>query len=195
MQLQGMQTEVEERALRERRSLPLAGKVQASDLDNASLARAEGAVAEPGTAAIPMLVANLLTRQARYGDAQTRLQSVPSKVTGDREIRRLRRHLRLIRAAAGSKAEERLAAPLEADPDGQDSRFAPAARRLLDDDSEVASAALSELPGRAPGWRSGAAARAQRAVAEVLGADDERVRQLRHRLVDRMMRQDCAEAR
>ena len=158
-QLHGMQTQVEERALRERHGLPLAGKVQtavvaacqASDLDKAPLVRADGAVAEPETTAIPMLVANLLTRQARYDDAQPRLQYVPPKISGDREMRRLRTHLRLIRAAAGSDAEERLAAPLEADPDGQDSRFAPAARRLLDDDFEVASAALSELPGRAPG--------------------------------------------
>jgi len=55
---------------------------------------------------------------------------------------------------------------------------------LLDDDFEGALPALSDLQTRASGWRSGAAARAQRAVAEVLGADDERVRQLRHRLVD-----------
>jgi thioredoxin-like negative regulator of GroEL len=119
-QLHGMQTQVEERALRERHGLPLAGKVQtavvaacqASDLDKAPLVRADGAVAEPETAAIPMLVANLLKRQARYDDAQARLQSAPPKISGDREMRRLRTHLRLIRAAAGSDAEERLAAPL-----------------------------------------------------------------------------------
>ena len=115
-----MQTQVEERALRERHDLPLAGKVQtavvaacqASDLDKAPLVRADGAVAEPETTAIPMLVANLLKRQARYDDAQARLQSAPPKISGDREMRRLRTHLRLIRAAAGSDAEERLAAPL-----------------------------------------------------------------------------------
>jgi putative thioredoxin len=188
--LHGMQTEADYRALIDRHVLPLADKVQAAALkvwqagqqDKAVQVLAEGAMAEPENAAIPLLLAKLLVSAGRYADAQAVLEALPPAVAADRAIRRLRAHLRLIRAAEVADVEEQLQAALDADPDDHDSRFSLAARRLLADDYDGALAVLAELHGRAPGWEAGVAMQGIAAIAEVLGPDDPRVHRFRRLL-------------
>ena len=200
-QLHGMRTEAEYRALLERHLLPLADKVQAAALkawqagahDEALQVLAEGAMAVPDDPAIPRLMAKLLVQLGRHGDALGLLEALPPKLAEDRELRRLRAHLRLIDAAAPSRAETdaapeqteaELAAALARDPDDHARRIALAARRLLADDVDGALAGLAELHSRATGWRSDAALQAVQAIADVVGPDDPRLARFRRQLFD-----------
>jgi putative thioredoxin len=178
-----MQTEPDYRALIERRSVALADKVQAAalalwasgDHDKAIQVLAEGAMAEPDRAELPLLMAKLLTQDGRPGDAFLVLDALPAELRERPPVRRLHTHLGFLVAAAQAPPEAELEAVLAEDPGRLDLRFALAARRLLEDDYDTALQELAEIHHRDPRFRSGVGRRGMLAVIEQLGADDPRV--------------------
>jgi putative thioredoxin len=196
----GMQTEADYRALIDRNLRPLANRAQAAALaaweageeDKAIQVLAEAAMAEPDNPAIPLLLAKLLIRQGRHGEARDVLAALPPALRTDGEVRRLHTHLELILAAADGGPEEaepesttphsRLAAALELDPDDHAARFALGARCVVADDYGAALEHFAELERRAPDYRDGLAHQALLLVLDLLGPDDERVRRYRRTL-------------
>ena len=200
-EIHGMQTEADYRALIDRHLTPLADRAQAAalaawdagDQDKGIQVLAEAAMAEPGNAAIPVLLAKLLIRQGRHPDAHAVLAALPSALRTRREIRRLYTHLELIMTARDSGDRESGAAvgsteSARADagpaPDEHAARFALGARCVVADDYATALGHFAELDRRAPGYRDGLAHEALLLVMDLLGPDDEQVRRFRRSLFE-----------
>ena len=199
-EVHGMQTEADYRALIDRHLRPLADRAQAAALaaweageeGKAIQVLAEAAVAEPDNPAIPLMLAKLLMRQGRHGEARDVLAALPPALRTDGEVHRLHTHLELIAAAVAGGAEEahpesttpesRLAAALARDPEDHAARFALGARCVVADDYAAALEHFAELERRAPDYRGGLAHEALLLVLDLLGPDDERVRRYRRTL-------------
>lgn len=182
-QVHGMQTESDYRALIERHALALADKVQAAALtlwgagehDKAIQVLAEGAVAEPQRAELPLLMAKLLTQDGRALDAFAVLDALPAELRAQPQVLRLHTHLEFVVEAGQAPPETELEASLADDPERLDLRLALAARRLLADDYDAALRELAEIHRRDPGFRHGIGRRGILAVIEHLKSDDPRV--------------------
>jgi len=199
-EVHGMQTEADYRALIDRHLRPLADRAQAAALaaweageeGKAIQVLAEAAVAEPDNPAIPLMLAKLLMRQGRHGEARDVLAALPPALRTDGEVHRLHTHLELIAAAVAGGPEEahpesttpesRLAAALARDPEDHAARFALGARCVVADDYAAALEHFAELERRAPDYRGGLAHEALLLVLDLLGPDDERVRRYRRTL-------------
>jgi putative thioredoxin len=217
-EVHGMQTEADYRALIDRHLRPLADRAQAAALaaweageeGKAIQVLAEAAMAEPDNPAIPLMLAKLLMRQGRHGEARDVLAALPPALRTDGEVHRLHTHLELIAAArdggraadagaGGGRAaqdggpkedagpesttpESRLAAALARDPEDHAARFALGARCVVADDYAAALEHFAELERRAPDYRGGLAHEALLLVLDLLGPDDERVRRYRRTL-------------
>jgi len=165
-------------------------------------------MAEPGNAAIPVLLAKLLIRQGRHPDAHAVLAALPPALRTRREIRRLYTHLELIMTArdggnagnagavpgatardggnAGAAVGSTESARADAGPapDEHAARFALGARCVVADDYATALGHFAELDRRAPGYRDGLAHEALLLVMDLLGPDDEQVRRYRRSLFE-----------
>jgi len=198
-EIHGMQTEADYRALIDRHLTPLADRAQAAalaaweagDEDKGIQVLAEAAMAEPGNAAIPVLLAKLLIRQGRHPDAHAVLAALPPALRTRREIRRLYTHLELIMTArdggnAGAAVGSTESARADAGPapDEHAARFALGARCVVADDYATALGHFVELDRRAPGYRDGLAHEALLLVMDLLGPDDEQVRRYRRSLFE-----------
>ena len=215
-EIHGMQTEADYRALIDRHLTPLADRAQAAalaaweagDEDKGIQVLAEAAMAEPGNAAIPVLLAKLLIRQGRHPDAHAVLAALPPALRTRREIRRLYTHLELIMTArdggnagnagavpgatatdggnAGAAVGSTESARADAGPapDEHAARFALGARCVVADDYATALGYFVELDRRVPGYRDGLAHEALLLVMDLLGPDDEQVRRYRRSLFE-----------
>ena len=215
-EIHGMQTEADYRALIDRHLTPLADRAQAAalaaweagDEDKGIQVLAEAAMAEPGNAAIPVLLAKLLIRQGRHPDAHAVLAALPPALRTHREIRRLYTHLELImtardggnagnagavpgatatdggNAGAAVGSTESARADARPAPDEHAARFALGARCVVADDYATALGHFAELDRRAPGYRDGLAHEALLLVMDLLGPDDEQVRRYRRSLFE-----------
>jgi len=191
-EVHGMQIEGDYRSLIERHLLPLADRAQAAalqaweagDQDRAIEVLAETAMAEPENPSVPLLLAKLLIRQGRHGDAHAVLTALPKELRQTGEIRRLHAHLEFILAAAAAPPAEALVAVLGHDPSDRPARFALAARCLVGDDYAAAMEHFAELVRLAPEERDGLAREGLALVMEILGPDDEGVRRFRRSLFD-----------
>jgi len=181
-QLHGMQTEADYRALIDRYCANLADRVQAATLelwgrgeqDRAIQVLAEGAMAEPERAELPLLMAKLLTQAGRPADAFAVLDTLPAGLRGLPEIERLHTHLGFIMEAKLAPPESEIQAGLDADPDRLELRLARAARALLQDDYDRALSELAEIHRRDPGFRDGIGRRGLLAIVDQLGPEDRR---------------------
>jgi putative thioredoxin len=191
-QVFGLQPEDEYRALIDRHLPSVADPVQAAALhawrqgdgEGAVRILAEGALAEPERIELPLLLAKFLIRLERPADAQAVLGALPESLAGHVEVESLRGHLELILAARSAPPAAELAARVAASPGDLDARFQLAALSLLADDVDQAFAQLLEVIRRAPVYREGGAERALRALFDLLGSDDERVRRCRRELMN-----------
>ena len=178
----GMQTEADYRALIERHAAAVADRVQAAaltaweagDRDKAIQVLAEGALAEPDNADLPLLMAKLLTRDGRAGDAHAVLDSLPATLREDPRIARLHTHLTFVREADQAPPESELETVLAEYPDRLDLRVALAARRLVADDYGGALEQLAEIQRRDPAYRGGIGRSGMLAAIVALGPDDPR---------------------
>lgn len=190
--IHGMQTEADYRELIERHILPLADKIQSAaltawkrgDRDKAIQLLAEGAMAEPDNAALPLLLASLLVNQGRHEDAYSVLASLPEALRDHEGIRVLHTHLELILAGRDPRPADELVGLLEKDPEDADARFGLAAAALAADDYAEAMEQIAELVRRAPAYRNGLPRRALVALLDTLEPDDARVKRFRQALFD-----------
>lgn len=192
-QVFGLQPEAQYRALIDRHLPAVADGVtatalrawQGGDGEGAVRLLAEGALAEPERADLPLLLVKLLMRLGRHGEAQAVLASLPEPLASRPELRRLGAHLDLILAAESAPSAEVLTQRLSVDPEDPEARFQLAARQLVADDVEGTLAQLAALVEQAPDYRSGVAGRALAALLDLLDPDDERVRRYRRSLMNR----------
>jgi putative thioredoxin len=195
-ELRGVQPEADYRSIVERH-LGHADAVQraaleawgAGEQERALGILAEGAMAEPENAALPLLMAKLLVQQGRPEDAQRLLATLPAPARDDPQIEGLRLHLEFIAAAAAAAAAaapalEVLHGCLAADPDNHGARYELAAVLLVGDDLDGALEQLLELAQRAPGFRDGIARRGLLGVLGLMDPADERVRRMRSALLE-----------
>ncbi len=189
--LHGLQTEVDYRAAIDRHLATAADHVQRAalrawregDRDGAVRVLAEGAVAEPGRVDLPVLLVKLLIRLDRHEDALAVLRALPEPLSGEAEVERLDAHLDLILTARSAPSPAELAGKLAAEPQDLDARFQLAAVSLLADDYDAAATQLLAIQRQNPRFRGGAAGRGLRALFDLLGPDDERVRRYRRELM------------
>ncbi len=188
----GMQTESDYRELIERHVVPLADNVQAAalkawqggDREKAVQVLAEGAMAEPDNAALPLLLAKLLIRDDRAEDACSVLNSLPQGVREEARIERLRTHLALVLAARDAESESGLRAVLAEAPDRSEIRFTLAALYLMAGEYGAALEQLSELQRRDPDYCERLPRRALLVLLDLLGPEDERAQRYRKILFD-----------
>ncbi len=192
-QVFGLQPEAHYRALIDRHLPGVAEGVTAAalqawnagDREGALRLLAEGALADPQRPELPLLLAKLLMRLGRQGEAQALLSSLPELLADRPEIRRLHGHLDLILAAETAPTADVLTKRLREDPQDPEARFQLAARRLVADEVEGALEELLALMERAPDYREGVAERALAALLDLLDPQDERVRRYRRALMNR----------
>ena len=188
--IHGMQPEADYRALIERYLVPLSDKVRlaagkawnAGEHDAAIRVLAEGAMAEPENADIPVMLTKLLMRLQRFEEARTVLVALPPEMRDLTEIATLRAHLDLITAAQSVDDEAALFAQLENEPDDLAKQFQAAALHLIADRYEAALQALIVVLKVDRGYEDGAARRALLAIFDTLGGDHDLVKKYRGEL-------------
>ena len=188
----GMRPEAEYRDLVDRHLPTLADRVQAAALkawqqgdgDGAIRILAEGAVVEPERVELPILLAKFLIRLGRHEDAQAVLKVLPEPLVGHAEVQGLLAHLDLILTARTVPSADALSAKIAADPRDLEARFALAAVSLVADDYDEAMRQLFAILKADFHYRDGVAERGLRALFDLLGPDDERVRRSRRELMN-----------
>jgi putative thioredoxin len=155
---------------------------QAGDSQKALALLAEAVVADPQNLSLPALMAKILMREQRFGDAHTLLSSLPEQAQNSIEVRNLLVHLDLIVTAKGAETADTLIQRLEKNSEDSDTRYRLAAVRLVGDDPEAALRLLLEIARGHPDYRKGIARKAMRAVLDQLDARDERVAHYRREL-------------
>jgi putative thioredoxin len=155
---------------------------QRGEADAALRVLADGAVADPGNAKLPLPMAKLLTQAGRRADAFAVLSAVPPPAGDDAEVVRLRTHLDFLVTGVAAPAEADLEARLGRDPADAASRYRLVSRLLLRDDYAGATEQPMEIQRRAPGFRDEAVRRGFQVVLGPLPADDPTVKRLRAEL-------------
>lgn len=182
--LHGLQPEADYRTLIDRHLPTVADRVEAGALkawqqgdgEGAIRILAEGAIAEPERVEPPLLLCKFLIQMGRHEDAQAVLQALPESLAAHAEVQGLLAHLDLILTARSAPSAETLTARLAADPGDLEARFQLAAVSLLADDYEQALGQLVAILRQDPEYRESLAEKALRALFDLLGPEDERVR-------------------
>ncbi len=143
---------------------------------------AAGVMQEPENPRLPLLMAKLLMRQERYGDALELLAALPEPVKDDTEIVRLTAHLDFIVTAARSPSVQDLNQAIERDPADLENHYRLAAVCLVGDDPDMAMEHLLEIHRRQADYRAGAARKGLLALLDTLPPDDGRARGVRSAL-------------
>jgi putative thioredoxin len=189
-EVRGMQPEADYRKLIERHSVALADKVQAAalkawreeDRDRALQVLAEGAVAEPDRAELPLLLAKFLMQLERYEDAYSVLTSVTESLRRLPEINRLRVHLDFVLTSTSAPPLAEFRQRLVDGPTDMEARFALASTHLVADDYAAAMDQLLAIHRAAPSYRQGIAREGLLALFELLGPEDRQVQRYRNEL-------------
>jgi putative thioredoxin len=189
-EVRGVQPEADYRRIVERHLAGSGDRVQAAALaawqagqqDKAIGILAEGAMAQPENAALPLLMAKLLMRQDRHSDAHAVLEALPAPASEDAEVVQLLAHLDFIVTASGAPAREALDERLARQPDDAEARYQLASQLLVQDDFAGAMEHLMVIQRRQPAFRGGVARRGLLALFRMLDAGDERVKRFRAEL-------------
>lgn len=188
--VRGVQPEADYRKIVERHLAGAAGGVQRAALeawqvggqDQAIAILAEGAMADPEDAELPLLMAKLLMQIGRHADAHEVLTAVPAPVSDDPRIVQLSAHLDFLVTAAKAGEVQQLEDRLAQQPDDHESRYRLASVQLVRDDCEGAMEQLMILVRAAPDFRNGVARKGLLALFNMLDAGDERVKRYRAEL-------------
>ncbi len=186
-EVRGVQPEADYRSIVDKHLAGGAGGVQKTALQAWGQGRLEqalqllaaGVMQEPENPRLPLLMAKLLMRQERYGDAHELLAALPEPVKDDAEIVRLTAHLDFIVTAARSPSVQDLNQAIERDPADLENRYRLAAVCLVGDDPDMAMEHLLEIQRRQADYRAGAARKGLLALLDTLPPDDGRVRRVR----------------
>ena len=189
-EVRGMQPEADYRRIVERHLAASGSAVQRTALaawqagarDKAIGILAEGAMADPEDAGLPLLMAKLLVQSGRHSDAHEVLTALPPPACEDPEIVQLSARLDFLVTAADAPNAKELEAQLAQHPDDHASRYRLAAVLLGRDDYEGAMEQLMTIQRRAPDFRNGRARKGLLALFNMLDAGDERVKRFRAEL-------------
>ena len=186
----GMQPEADYRGIVDRYLAPLGDRVRlaaarawnAGQRDRAIQVLAEGAMADPDDLEIPAMLAKLLMRLERFGEAREVLAALPKEARDTTELATLRAHLDFITTAAAVDDRQAVFARLEQVPVDLAAHFQAAALHLVDDDYEAALRALIVVLRHDREYDQGAARRGLLAIFDTLGGDHALVRKYRGEL-------------
>lgn len=189
-EVRGMQPEADYRKIVERHLGAAGSAVQRAALvawrsgarDKAIGILAEGAMADPADAGLPLLMAKLLVQSGRHGDAREVLAALPPPACDDPEIVRLGVRLDFLVIAADAPDAKELEAQLAQQPDAHADRYRLAAVLAGRDDYEGAMEQLMTIQRRAPDFRNGQARKGLLTLFEMLDTGDERVKRFRAEL-------------
>lgn len=188
--VRGVQPEADYRKIVERHLAGVAGGAQRAALeawqarrqDQAIAILAEGAMADPEDAGLPLLMAKLLMQIGRHVDALEVLTAVPAPVRDDPRIVQLSAHLDFLVTAAKAGEAKQLEDRLTQQPDDHQTRYRLASVLLVRDDYEGAMEQLMILQRTEPDFRKGVARKGLLALFNMLDAGDERVKRFRAEL-------------
>lgn len=189
-EVRGMQPEADYRSIIERQLAGSGSAVQRAALaawrggarDKAIGILAEGAMADPEDAGLPLLMAKLLVQSGRHGDAHEVLMALPPPACDDPEIAQLSARLDFLVTAADAPDAKELEAQLVQQPDDHACRYRLAAVLLGRDDYEGAMEQLMTIQRKASDFRSGRARKGLLALFNMLDAGDARVKRFRTEL-------------
>ena len=189
-EVRGMQPEADYRSIIERQLAGSGSAVQRAALaawqggarDQAIGILAEGAMADPEDAGLPLLMAKLLVQSGRHGDAHEVLMALPPPACDDPEIAQLSARLDFLVTAADAPDAKELEAQLVQQPDDHACRYRLAAVLLGRDDYEGAMEQLMTIQRKASDFRSGRARKGLLALFNMLDAGDARVKRFRTEL-------------
>lgn len=180
----GFQGETAYRGIVEARLSPVAGPVEQAalmalsqdDADRALQILADGAVEQPDNMALPLLMAKILIRLGRHGDAFQLLSALPPEHLREPQVRNLRAHLDLILCSQQEAlSPDALQAAVEQAPEDVALRFRLAAAMLVGDQYEAVIQHLLHTVRCDAGWQEKRAVNALHALFDLLGGEHEYV--------------------
>ena len=139
-------------------------------------------MAEPGNLEIPAMLAKLLMRLQRFGEAREVLVALPPEARDTTELATLRAHLDFITTANAVEDAQAVMDRLGSTPPDLPAHFQAAALHLVKDDYEAALKALIVILRQDRDFEAGAARRGLLAIFDTLGGDHALVRQYRGEL-------------
>lgn len=157
---------------------------QAGDSGKSFRMLADIAIEDLENLRVPLTLARLLFKEARYADVIALLTSLPEGFSQEQEVISLYTHAEFFVAAENAPLREGLEKKISRDPEDLEARYQLAAVNLLEDNYEGALQQLLEIMQRDPEFMDAVGRRGTTAIFSILGSTHPLVREYRNHLLN-----------